>query len=103
MDENKDIITNFMIEYKLLDTQSQNKLKEFFIEFKKNARDWNGLTVFYSDSKTFNTIYPLLQILSKNIQTLSIGGDSMFHPISWTPSEFIIPYDLIPEVVPKTQ
>ena len=44
MDENKDIITNFMIEYKLLDTQSQNKLKEFFIELKKKARDLKGLT-----------------------------------------------------------
>lgn len=95
MDENKDIMTNFMIEYKLLDTHSQNKLKEFFIELKRNGRDWNGLTVFYSDSKTFNTIYPLLQILSPNIQTLSIGGDSTFHPISWTPSEFIIPDNIL--------
>jgi hypothetical protein len=95
MDENKDIINNFIIEYKLLDTHTQNKLKDFFIELKKNARDWNGLTVFYSDSTTFNTIYPLLQILSPNIQTLSIGGDTTFHPISWTPSEFIIPDNIL--------
>lgn len=91
MEENIDVNTHFMIHYKLLDQHCQNKLKEFIIEFKKHSNDWNGLTIFYSDTKTFDAIYPLLQILSKNIQTLSIGGDSTFHPISWTPSEFVIP------------
>jgi hypothetical protein len=93
-DNNKNSYILFIEKYKTLDVICQNKLKEFFIEYKKHARDWNGLTIFYSDSKTFDTIYPLLQILSPNIQTLSIGGDTTFHPISWTPSEFIIPDDI---------
>ena len=91
MEENKDTITIFMDKYQKLDVHIQNRLKDFFIEYKKHAKEWNGLTVFYSDTTTFNLIYPLLQILSPNIQTLSIGGDSTFHPISWTPSQFIIP------------
>jgi hypothetical protein len=91
MEENIDINTKFMNQYKLLDEQCQNILEKFFIEYKKNYREWNGLTVIYCDSKIFNNIYPLLQILSINIQTLSIGGDCSFHPISWTPSDFIIP------------
>ena len=81
----------FMEKYETLDMYSQNKLKEFFIQYNIHSKDWNGLTVIYSDTKTFNLIYPLLQILSPNIQTLSIGGDATFHPISWTPSEFVIP------------
>lgn len=91
MEENKDTITIFMDKYQKVDVNIQNRLKDFFIEYKKHAKEWNGLTVFYSDTTTFNLIYPLLQILSPNIQTLSIGGDSTFHPISWTPSQFIIP------------
>ena len=91
MEENKDTIIIFMDKYQKLDVHIQNKIKDFFIEYKKHAKEWNGLTVFYSDTTTFNLIYPLLQILSPNIQTLSIGGDSTFHPISWTPSQFIIP------------
>ena len=94
MDDNKDAYILFMEKYKTLNDHSQTKLKEFFIEYEKHYREWNGLTVFYSDAQTFDTIYPLLQILSKNIQTLSIGGDTSFHPISWTPSEFIIPNDI---------
>jgi len=91
MEENIDTITIFMDKYQKLEVHIQNKLKDFFIEYKKHNKEWNGLTVFYSDTTTFNLIYPLLQILSPNIQTLSIGGDSTFHPISWTPSQFIIP------------
>jgi hypothetical protein len=91
MVENNDPRMLFMEKYQILDIYSQNKLNDFFIEYNKHSRDWNGLTVIYCDTKTFNLIYPLLQILSPNIQTLSIGGDSTFHPISWTPSEFVIP------------
>jgi hypothetical protein len=91
MSENKDPVILFYEKYPTLDVYSQNKLKDFFIDYKKYAKEWNGLTVIYCDTLTFNLIYPLLQILSPNIQTLSIGGDSTFHPISWTPSQFIIP------------
>lgn len=91
MEENKDAVTLFMDKYQKLDVDSQNKLKDFFIEYKQHSKEWNGLTVFYSSTKIFNTVYPLLQILSPNLQTLSIGGDTTFHPISWTPSQFIIP------------
>ena len=94
MVENNDPRMLFMEKYQTLDIYSQTKLDDFFIEYNKHSRDWNRLTVIYCDTKTFNLIYPLLQILSPNIQTLSIGGDSTFHPISWTPSEFVVPYNI---------
>ena len=72
MVENYDPRMLFIEKYQTLDVYSKNKLKEFFTKYKIHVRDWNGLTVFYSNSKTFNTIYPLFQ-------TLSIGGDSTFH------------------------
>jgi len=85
----------FMTKYRLLDIATKNKLKEFLIELRENIYEYNGLTIFYSDTRTFQTIFPLLQILSKNIQTLSIGGDCTSHPISWTPDDFIIPDDIL--------
>jgi hypothetical protein len=85
----------FMEKYKLLDHETKRQLKTFLIEIKEDLYDCNGLKVFYGDTVTFNIIYPLLQILCKNIQTLSVGGNSDFHPVSWTPYELIIPNDIL--------
>ncbi len=85
----------FMKKYKLLDTYTKQKLKTFLIDIKEDLYECNGLKVFYGDTITFDIIYPLLQILCKNIQTLSVGGNSNFHPVSWTPSELIIPNDIL--------
>lgn len=85
----------FMDKYKLLDQYTKQKLKLFLIEIKEDMYDCNGLKVFYGETATFNKIYPLLQILCRNIQTLSPGGNSNIHPVSWTPFEMIIPNDLL--------
>jgi hypothetical protein len=85
----------FMEKYNLIDIYSKQKLKQFLIEIKEDLYECNGLKVFYGDTKTFNTIYPLLRILCKNIQTLSPGGNNHAHPINWTPCELIIPNDIL--------
>jgi hypothetical protein len=85
----------FMKKYNLIDNYSKQKLKQFLVEIKEDLYECNGLKVFYGDTKTFNIIYPLLQILCKNIQTLSPGGNSRVHPVSWTPFELIIPNDIL--------
>ena len=85
----------FMDKYKLLDTSTKHKLKTFLIDIKEDLYECNGLKVFYGDTSSFDVIYPLLQILCKNIQTLSVGGNSDSHPISWTPYELMIPNDIL--------
>jgi|LakMenEpi03Aug12_release.lakeMendotaPanAssembly.Ray.scaffolds.fasta_scaffold1212715_1 hypothetical protein len=85
----------FMEKYRLLDETIKHKLKTFLIEIKEDLYECNGLKVFYSDTTTFNIIYPLLQILCQSIQTLSIGGNSDVHPVSWTPCELIIPNEIL--------
>ena len=85
----------FMSKYRLLDIFIKNKIKDLIISIKEDLYEFNGLTVFYGDAKIFEIIYPLLQMLCKNIQTLSIGGNSTIHPISWTPGYFIIPNDIL--------
>jgi hypothetical protein len=77
--------SSFMEKYNSLDAPTQALLKEFLSEV--NIHE--GLTVFISNNETFQQLYPLLKMLSPNMQTLSVGGN--FHPISWTPGEFIIP------------
>jgi hypothetical protein len=85
----------FMSKYRLLDIHIRDKIKDLIISIKEDLYECNGLTVFYGDAEIFKIIYPLLQILCKNIQTLSIGGNSTIHPISWTPGYFIIPNDIL--------
>lgn len=85
----------FMSKYILLDNISKELLKKFLIEIKEDLYECNGLKVFYGDTKIFETIYPLLSILCENIQTLSIGGNSTVHPITWTPRQMLIPNEIL--------
>ena len=46
----------FMSKYILLDNISKELLKKFLIEIKEDLYEYNGLKVFYGDTKIFNTI-----------------------------------------------